>query len=887
MTLDGRKLKETGVRLLLSSRAEMQKVIEMARQQTVSVFQLNTPPVVQAPPPIIPNPQVLLAQQMIRHQMPFNPNMGPLGVGVGVGVAPPRLNFPLQQMLQPPPQMLQMDRNVNVNDKKPVGRDRRRDSRSRSRERRRSRSRDRSTSRDKTRRNRSRSRSRDRTSSHRRRRRSYSRDYDSDESDSRSSKRKSVTPPKSKEPVQIWENQAPFNFRAVYNNNSNDSGTSRGNGRTTAPAPPVLDKHAFGEFQRLRDRRNEPQRPPENSNDNAIDLTEDDHNCCVQVTNIEKTTGYKDLRRFFQGLPVRQNGLKMINDEQGRRSGVAFVRFHRPESRKFALMRSGHVLNGNKLVVSTLDDNQFEEAIDSFRPPPNGTTGTQLQELRTKLSSPTAVVSPAAQSLLFDKIVFTCLKVTDLPSLTTEQDIMKHFSEYGLMHIILTKDRQKRHCAFLKLNRAEDAKRALQEKNVFSMGHNKKITVTMCSEAVFEEVMNSIMTEEVAPTEETEKTRAEETATITEDKSSTRPKAASSRWGEKVDELILSPAGSITTDNGTRNSSSRWSTDEQQTHTTPALNPILSQLNLSLPFLNSLLPQAAAALARTDMNVKQQLPQQQQIPPQQQAPVQAVSRDPRLKNAPNNSSTPNQRLSDPRSTNFNPNSRPGDSDCVVVSNLEPSCSDLDVASFFSKAGIVPMRVHILLNTSGGPSGDAFVEFSSTKDADLALLQNERLLGKNPVFVETIPREQVNEVLSSFGGDGGNRRSNGGGSAGQPSSIYNQFAATGFDPMMRGRGQGMPQQRPPFMPPEQAARKGDTNVLMLNNVPYRAGVEDIIDFFAGYDIRPQDVMRRFNDNGQATAEAKVRFKNPAEANKAYDEKKFGKMANRTIFLDFDH
>lgn len=881
MTLDGRKLKETGVRLLLSSRSEMQKVIEMARQQTVSVFQLNTPPV-QAPPPVIPNPQILLAQQMIRHQLPFNPNMAPLGV------APPRLNFPMQQLLQPPPQML-IDRNANDTEKKVVGRDRRR-SRSRERHSRgRSRSRDRSNSRDRTRRNnRSRSRSRDRTSSHRRRRRSYSRDYDSDESDSRSSKRKSVTPPKAKEPVQIWENQAPFNFRAVYNNNSNgnsnDSAMSRGNGR--APAPPTLDKNAFGEFQRLRDRRNEPQRPTENSNDNAIDLTEDDHNCCVKVTNIEKTTGYKDLRRFFQGLAVRQNGLKMINNEQGKRSGVAFVRFHRPESRKFALMRCGQVLNGNKLVVTTLDDNEFEEAVDSYRPPPNG-SASQLQQLRTAINSPPS--SAAGQPLAFDQIIFTCLKVTDLPTLTTEQDIMKYFSEYGLMHIILTKDKQKRNCAFLKLNRAEDAKRALQEKNFFSMGHNKKITVTMCSEAVFEEVMNSTIIEDMPPEGDEKTQQVEESAVVmNEEKSSTRQKAASSRWGEKVDDPILSPTSSINTDNGgLKSNSSRWSTDEQQT-ITPALNPILSQLNLSLPFLNSLLPQAAAALGRTDINLKQQHQPQQQVPPQQQAPVQAVSRDPRLKNVPNNSSAPNQRLSDPRSAHFNPNSRPGDSDCVVVSNLEPSCSDLDVASFFSKAGIVPMRVHILLNTSGGPSGDAFVEFSNAKDADMALLQNERLLGKNPVFVETIPREQVNEVLSSFGGGGsGNPRLNGnGGSAVPPSSIYNQFAATGFDPMMRGRGQGMPQQRPPFMPPEQA-RKGDTNVLMLNNVPYRAGVEDIIDFFAGYDIRPQDVMRRFNDNGQATAEAKVRFKNPAEAKKAYEEKKFGKMSNRTIFLDFDH
>lgn len=39
--------------------------------------------------------------------------------------------------------------------------------------------------------------------------------------------------------------------------------------------------------------------------------------------------------------------------------------------------------------------------------------------------------------------------------------------------------------------------------------------------------------------------------------------------------------------------------------------------------------------------------------------------------------------------------------------------------------------------------------------------------------------------------------------------------------------------------------------------------------------------------QATAEAKVRFKNPAEAKKAFDEKNFGKMSGRTIYLEFEH
>lgn len=859
MTLDGRKLKEVGVRLLLSSRSEMQKVIETARQQTVSAFQLNAaPPVVQVPPPILANQQLLLAQQLIQQQqqLPYHSTVSTMPVMA------PKLDIIGQQTLA----AQIVDRNRNSNDKR-VSTVRRRDSRSRSRDRDRrgrSRSTDRSPSRERSRRNRSRSRSRDRTRRRGRRdKRSYSRDeYDSDDSDSRGSRgsggRKKNTPPRSN--VQVWDNQGPNNFRAtVYANGGiNDNG----NGRPTI---------ATAAFQQLRERRNETVQEPNRPDDlnAAIDLTEDDHNCCVKVSNIEKTTGYGELRRFFQGLPVRQNGLKMINDSLGKRTGIAYVRFHRPESRKFAIMRSGQVLNGSKLEVHTLDDNEFEEAVDSFRPSISNTSGPQpTNTFKTGMaggvngnnnSKQPAGQPTTPQQLAFDQIVFTCLKITDVPSLTTEQDIMRVFSEYGLMHIIIAKDKHKRNCAFIKLNRAEDAKRALREKNAFTMAH-KAVTVTMCSEAVFDEVMNSTSIEQSVDTDNEEKGDPSKAVDEDERGSGRKPKTdkkSGSRWGEKVvlpTVMPIIPPMLITSqENGAKKVlPTRWTCEEK-----PQLDPILSQLNLALPFLSTLLPQAAAAVK----NVEQQRLQQ---PPQQPA---IVSRDPRLKNMAANNMNATQNYgaaprgvpNDPRNNNprFSAGNRREDTDCVMVSNLEAACSDLDVASFFSKAGIVPLRVHILLSTSGAPSGDAFVEFSNPKEAHAALLQNERLLGKNPVFVETIPREQVDEVLASFDSGTGGGPNRGPAAAPQPSSIYNQFAATGINPaLMQGGNPRMPMQRPPFMPgppmnPTIRPMGGnpETNVIALNNVPYRAGVEDIIEFFASYDIRPQDVMRRFNDQGQ--------------------------------------
>lgn len=60
MRLDGGKLKEIQVRLFLSSRAEMQEVIETARQTTMNLMQMQRQPTIAAPavaPPSVLTPQ--------------------------------------------------------------------------------------------------------------------------------------------------------------------------------------------------------------------------------------------------------------------------------------------------------------------------------------------------------------------------------------------------------------------------------------------------------------------------------------------------------------------------------------------------------------------------------------------------------------------------------------------------------------------------------------------------------------------------------------------------------------------------------------------------------------------------------------------------------------
>lgn len=82
-------------------------------------------------------------------------------------------------------------------------------------------------------------------------------------------------------------------------------------------------------------------------------------------------------------------------------------------------------------------------------------------------------------------------------------------------------------------------------------------------------------------------------------------------------------------------------------------------------------------------------------------------------------------------------------------------------------------------------------------------------------------------------------------------------------------------------PEKFTRPGC--VIAMENVPYKAELIDILKFFAGYDLTPDDIIRRFNDDGTATGDARVAFETPSMARSAYNSRRRKQIFNRTIRL----
>ncbi|KAG5886848.1 RNA-binding protein 12, partial [Gonioctena quinquepunctata] len=192
---------------------------------------------------------------------------------------------------------------------------------------------------------------------------------------------------------------------------------------------------------------------------------------------------YGDIRRFFQNLFINNNGIKFINDSNGRKTGVVYVSFINKKTKEEALNLDGENLNGMNVTVSHIDDAEFEEAIDRFIPgvhDDNTNDGNKFKSRNiTKYFN-----NPANEPQIRD---FSCLIVEDLPTYCKEQDILHMFSQHPLVALILTTKLRGGFIAYVKFSSKEVAKKAFEEKSHHVVG-GKQVTVKPCKDEEFEEI---------------------------------------------------------------------------------------------------------------------------------------------------------------------------------------------------------------------------------------------------------------------------------------------------------------------------------------------------------------------------------------------------------------
>ncbi|XP_068623319.1 RNA-binding protein 12 [Battus philenor] len=880
MMLDCGKIKEIQVKLLLSSRSEMHKVIETARQSVPLITLAPAPaPAVHTPAPLATPPQpVALPQPAIT---PFSAALGNVSLsGFGIpGIGNP-LEIPQPAVIEPPAPLISPTGNLLNGDDDNDDRSERKLSKEKDRRRTRSRSksrdrdrkdrkrerRDRSRSRERRRRDRSRSRERrDRKRDRKERSRSRDRSPGSrrarerrgDRRDARDSQEKTddvSDPTMLYAPIHAQSHVPVLNAPLLPN----------GPGLLEPPQSRFTDPsmaEAFSKLQELGKKRNPnafqgeagtpvsrtsspAPRAPFRRDGRVSRFDDQQRDCCVAVKNAPTHTSYGDVRRFFPYI-IDKHGIKMINDSMGRRTGNIYVRFCEQRSKQLALQRKGSELKGAIVAVEHLDDDAYEAAVDSFLPyrDDNDEEDASL------------VIADQDES----RAPYSVLKLTELPHFVKEHDIIKAFSDFSLLSILLNDCRVSRSkIAFVQFAKPEDAQLAYERRELYMFGRRQPVITPVADEHFEREKLEQPERGEAPPP--------------------TAPRDPRQR--RQPDSGPRAPA-------------------PHAHHGQPFFPgaPFVQQ-NFGAPFHSG--PQFFP---------------------------NAGTMDPRAAAA-HWANRPAFHAATAAGTSGTESAEADDQplDCVLMKGLPRAATDRTIVTFLSDTGAVPARIHLMLDAGGLPSGDCFCEFRSVQEARKAASKHGRDLEGSRITIDLVSRKVVEEALEGpkqpdakpmqqyyehprggfaprpFRGRGGFDRGGfrggfeRGGFRGR-GGPWGERGARGFG---RGRG-GFGRGRGGFEnggrePPAGTGAGGDEEsdpalegfgapgcVVCMENVPFRASVEDILSFFSDFELTQDDIIRRYNERGQPTGDARVAFRSPRDAQRAVRDRNTHTIHERRISL----
>ncbi|CAG4931976.1 unnamed protein product [Colias eurytheme] len=950
MMLDGGKIKEIQVKLLLSSRSEMHKVIEAARQ-SVPLMSLAAPspvptPVTAAPvQPAAPTPPAIT---------PFSAALGSNSMsGFGIpGIGNPQ-EIPQPAVIEPPIPLFSPTRSQSPDEDKEKESDKsdkkRKDDRRRTRSRSRSRSRDRDRK-ERKRDRRDRSRSRDR----RRRDRSRSRDRRDRKRDRKDrSRSRDRSPRRSRDRRNLDKKSPPQNSQDRTMDGMSDASRSPSHytamaksiqaqlaalPNPTLPNGPLASVNvatrfndptmaeALSKLQELGKKRNPNafQGEPQNGNKfvsarggatvargggsfrkSRFDPIDQNKDCCVVIKNAQNHTSYGDVRRFFPYM-IDKHGIKMINDNMGRRTGTIYVRFCDSQSKQLALQRKNNELKGAKVVVESLDDSVYDAAVDSFLP---FRAENDTDEDHAKLE---AEKNNTLQS-------FSILKLSELPNFVKEHEIIKVFSDFSLLSIILDDCRTTRtKTAYVQFVKPEDAKVAFERKESYTFGR-RQVSLTPLTQEEFENIKPKAEKAD-GPQLDTMQNNQENNMSIPRDPRQRRPQLDNGSAAPVAPMIPVhqQPQGFFPNPSFPQNMGQPF----------PGAAP---QYRVQYPAPGIGDPRTAAA----NWNNRPPFPNQPNVQFQTKPPT----------------------INNQRAVTVNMEEEPLDS--VLMKGLPREATDRTIVNFLSDTGAVPARIHLMLDGSGMPSGDCFCEFRSTQEARQAVTKHGQMLDGCRITVDLVTRGVVEEALegpkegknpppgpSLLGsappffevprfagpgqpfrgrggfdrggfdrggfrggfdqGRGGFDKSRGGFDQGRGGFDMSRGGfrgrggwmdrGRGFD---RGRGRGFGRgrggftngdPRPPMPMNEQEEQDPALEdfgtpgcVVSMENVPFRATVDDILTFFTEFELTQDDVIRRYNERGQPTGDARVAFRTPFDAQRAVKTRQMNTIFDRRINL----
>lgn len=700
--------------------------------------------------------------------------------------------------------------------------------------------------------------------------------------------------------------------------------------------------------------------------------------CSIKISNMCPSTTYSDLRKFFSGLFIPHNGIKMINDSQGIRVGVAYIQFSRNSSISKAMVRNNTLLKNNRIHLEIVTDQEFNDCQDSFRPPREFQNryerndheggGNRGYDDYTRNSPSQSGGDHKPMTKNFSD-PFSVLYIEDIPASATEVDIMKMFSAYTIYDIVLTASPENRRefIAFVKFSREDEAKAAFEESSRHMIGHRKV---------------------RIRPEKEEEMAKVKEKIRVANEQLKKEEESEALKEADKLKQDM---------DNDEYNDDNDGNDDDEDDNAKDDNN--------------------YDDMEQPDEEEERKQPNRPNIPSIFDLPTASSipegPTDPRLRrlknNNDNNNFSDNSNINSKRNLNNNYKSNDGisssdismnampnftgppnfnqqpsfqmnsmENNFVLLKNCDYHARINDVGQFLSSANLSIKHIEPLRNERNQPSGEFIVEFTNPDDASTAVmrLNNSQFRSRNLRIRPIRPQEIADRIdkpfMNYFPGGGG-----GGGPIAGPPMMRGNFDFSGrggsdnMPPNFHGLNSGgnMSQDRnmqshrfggnkhmnnrgrgnvggPNNMRGNEASMRRNINnqindmgtnddeksnrrsdrenisdnedeviscdssnnnsgvggdgaghggngipekfnrpkcVISMENVPYKADLQDIIDFFRDFNVVPDDIIRRFNDDGSPTGDARVAFPTAAKARAAFEAKKQRNIFNRTIYL----
>lgn len=161
---------------------------------------------------------------------------------------------------------------------------------------------------------------------------------------------------------QQQQQQQIFSSQQPVNNNLAKSGI------WDIPPPITMNSYSSFNQQPPTVQQQQQQQPPtrnyQTTNYQTSSLTNSSSGIgtCVKMANVDKETTYGDIRKFFAGLAIGNNDIKFVTNSKG--GTTALVRFLSSDSKKQALTKNGWQLKSTQIFISSITEEDYENGLE-------------------------------------------------------------------------------------------------------------------------------------------------------------------------------------------------------------------------------------------------------------------------------------------------------------------------------------------------------------------------------------------------------------------------------------------------------------------------------------------------------------------------------------------